>query len=80
MGKSGELGPEGEPGIKVPLYIRSLLFKYIKMCLFNNSKSLIHYLVRSAHVFLSPMVRIISVTTENHIHVHGQKKKKKKTI
>lgn len=38
MGKSGELGPEGEPGIKVPLYIRSLLFKYIKMCLFNNCK------------------------------------------
>lgn len=36
MGKSGEQGPEGEPGIKVPVYIRSLLFKYFKMCLLTT--------------------------------------------
>jgi len=36
MGKSGEQGPEGEPGTKVPVYIRSLLFKYINMCLLTT--------------------------------------------
>lgn len=34
MGKSGERGPEGEPGIKVPVYIRLIMLPD-KMTLLN---------------------------------------------